>query len=205
MTIWAIVPVKPLSKSKSRLSQVLSRKQRMGMSTTMLVNTLGILSEVSEIDRTMVVSRDSSALALAREHGARTLSERGAPELNGALLRATAVARGYGVSAVLILPADLPLLKVEDVHQIVASAHEPPVVVIAPDRHQQGTNALLTAPPGVIPYDFGPDSYSRHLELAEQAGAEVEILDLPNLSLDLDKPEDLELLQAGMDASEEME
>ncbi len=202
MTLWAIVPVKPLSKSKSRLSNVLSRKQRMHISEQMLVNTLHVLGEVSEIDRTMVVSRDSRALSLAREHQARTLAESGSPELNGALERATTVARGYGVSAVLVLPADLPLITVEDVRKIIASSNDPPVIVIAPDRHQRGTNALLTAPPGIIEYDFGPNSYSRHLQLAEQSGARLEICDLPALGLDLDQPEDLELLDSDFDIKE---
>jgi 2-phospho-L-lactate guanylyltransferase len=171
----------------------------MGMSEKMLVNTLGILGEVSEIDRTLVVSRDSRALAIARDLQARTLSESGIPDLNGALERATTVAQGYGVSAVLILPADLPLITAEDVQKIIAGSNDPPVVVIAPDRHQQGTNALLSAPPGLIQYDFGPNSFSRHLELAKRSGARVEICDLPALGLDLDNPEDLELLESEFD------
>jgi 2-phospho-L-lactate guanylyltransferase len=205
MTIWAIVPVKPLNESKSRLSKVLSRKERKDMSEKMLVNTLNVLGEVSEIDRTMVVSRDSRALSIARDLQARTLAESGTPDLNGALERATAVARGYGISAVLVLPADLPLLSVEDVHKIISNSNDPPVVVIAPDRHQQGTNALLTSPPGIIEYDFGKNSFARHVQLAERSGARVEICDLPTLGLDLDNPEDLELLEADFDLKKGVE
>src|SRR3990172_28777 len=66
--------------------------------------------------------------------------------------------RQYGVSAVLVLPADLPLLAGEDVQSLIAHAQNPPVVAIAPDRHQQGTNALLITPPGLIEYEFGPEA-----------------------------------------------
>ncbi|HZD57735.1 MAG TPA: hypothetical protein VE136_13465, partial [Anaerolineales bacterium] len=71
---------------------------------------------------------------------------------------------------------------------------DPPVVVLAPDRRQQGTNALLVCPAGLIEYDFGPGSFARHCERARAAGARLEILELPSLELDMDLPEDLEFV-----------
>jgi 2-phospho-L-lactate guanylyltransferase (CobY/MobA/RfbA family) len=67
-------------------------------------------------------------------------------------------------------------------------------VVIAPDRHEKGTNALLLSPAGLIEYDFGENSFERHCELAKKAGARLEIVKLHSLGLDLDLPEDLALL-----------
>jgi 2-phospho-L-lactate guanylyltransferase len=197
MTIWAIVPVKPLRRAKSRLSTVLSREERASLSQQMLVHTLEVLSQVPSVERTLVVSRDSRALALAREYRAGTVTERGSPQLNQALVRATLLARGYGVSGVLVLPADLPLLTVDGIEKIIAMATEPPVVVIAPDRRNKGTNALLSSPPGLIEYDFGPDSFARHLSHAKAAGVRVEICDLPSIGLDIDIPEDLAAFQKG--------
>lgn len=195
MTLWAIVPVKPLRRAKSRLSEVLSAEERAALSQDLLLHTLDVLGEVAQVERMLVVSRDSHALALAREHGARTVTERGSPQLNQALVRATVVARGYGVSSVLVIPADLPLLTRADVEKLIALACNPPVVVIAPDRRKEGTNALLSSPPGLIEYDFGPDSFTRHQERALAAGARIEICELPSLQLDLDVPEDLDLLR----------
>jgi len=196
MTLWAIVPVKPLRRAKSRLSAVLSRDERAALSRQMLVHTLEVLSKVTEIERTLVVSRDSHALSLARKYNARTVTERGSPELNRALVRATLLARGHGVSSVLVLPADLPLLTVKGIEELIALATDPPVVVIAPDRHGTGTNALLSSPPGLIEYDFGPNSFDRHLAYANHAGVRIEICKLPSLELDVDLPEDLEILKA---------
>jgi len=195
MTVWAIVPVKPLQRAKSRLASVLSRDQRAELSRRMLARTLDLLADIPQVEQSLVISRDSRALALARRHRARTLTERGAAQLNGALVRATVVARHYGVAAVLVLPADLPLLAREDVQALVAHARNPPVVAIAPDRHQQGTNALLIAPPGLIEYQFGPGSFTRHVEQAKATGARVEVCPLASLALDLDAPDDLALLQ----------
>ncbi len=204
MTIWAIVPVKPLRRAKSRLSPMLSEDERAELSQRMLAHTLDVLGSVPVVEHTLVVSRDPKALALARDQGARTVMERGTPELNRALVRATVVARGYGVSGVLILPADLPLIDRGDLEKLIELATDPPVVVVAPDRRGRGTNALLSAPPGLIKYDFGPNSFTRHKEQAENAGARLEICQLPSFGLDVDIPEDLELLNHRTPTSEDL-
>lgn len=199
MTLWAIVPVKPLRRGKSRLAAVLTEDERTDLNKRLLAHTLDTLTSVSELEHVLVVSRDPAALALARSYGARTVKENGQPRLNIALARATVLAKTYATRGVLVLPADLPLITTEDVRLMVKRAKDPPVVVVAPDRHRQGTNALLISPAGLIEYQFGIGSFERHCELARQAGARLEIVDLPSLALDMDLPEDLDQV------SEEME
>ncbi|MCK5429334.1 MAG: 2-phospho-L-lactate guanylyltransferase [Anaerolineales bacterium] len=196
MTLWAIVPVKPLRRGKSRLAHVLSQEERADLNRNLLVHTIDTLTAIPEIEQVLVVSRDQAALALAREHGARTVQENGAPQLNIALARATVVAKNYVARGVLIVPADLPLISPEDVRAMLERVQSPPVVVVAPDRHRQGTNALLVCPVGLIEYEFGPDSFQRHCDLAQQAGARLEICELPSLALDVDLPEDLDLVES---------
>lgn len=195
MTIWAIVPVKPLRRGKSRLAGALSEDERAELNQSLLQHTLNVLRDVKELEQVLVVSRDPHALAVARQYGARTVREDGQPELNTALTRATVIAQIHATRGVLILPADLPLVSREDVLTLTAKAVEPPVVVIAPDRHHKGTNALLICPSGLIEYDFGENSFQRHCERAKQAGARLEIVELPSLGLDLDLPEDLEIVR----------
>ena len=196
MTLWAIVPVKPLRRGKSRLAGTLTEDERTELNRALLQHTLETLSELKEVDGVLVVSRDPNALTIARNHGARTVQEDGQPELNTALKRATIVAQVYATRGVLVLPADLPLVTREDILALIQRAVEPPVVVIAPDRHKKGTNALLISPPGLIEYDFGENSFQRHCELIKKAGARLEIVDLPSLGLDLDVPEDFEIIKS---------
>jgi 2-phospho-L-lactate guanylyltransferase len=194
MTYWAIVPVKPLRRGKSRLAGVLTEEERLGLNSQLLIHTVDTLSELPEIEHILVVSRDQAALALARAHGARTVQENGAPELNVALTRATIVAKRYAPRGVLIIPSDLPMISKEDVYTMLEMVKDPPVVVVAPDRKKEGTNALLVCPVGLIEYDYGPNSFERHCQRARQAGARLEICELPSLALDMDVPEDLELV-----------
>jgi len=195
MTIWAIVPVKPLRRGKSRLAGTLSEDERAELNQSLLQHTMQTLTDIKELEQVLVVSRDPHALTIARQHGARTVREDGQPQLNTALTRATVIAKVHATRGVLILPADLPLITREDVLTLIEKAGEPPVVVIAPDRHGKGTNALLICPSGLIEYDFGENSFQRHCERARQAGARLEIVNLPSLGLDLDLPEDLELIR----------
>jgi 2-phospho-L-lactate guanylyltransferase len=161
----------------------------------MLGHTLKTLSRVEEIDHTLVVSRDPAALALAREYNARTIQEVGSPQLNQALHRATMFSRAFNAEGVLILPADLPLVQPQDIQALLRSAAEPPVVVISPDRRRTGTNALLVHPTGLIDYAFGPASFKKHCDLAAKAGVRIEICEIPSIGLDLDLPEDLEIIR----------
>src|SRR4030095_12771265 len=164
MTLWAIVPVKPLRRGKSRLAGALSENEREELNRMLLENTLKKFSDLKEVEEVLVISRDPQALTIARNHGARTVREDGQPELNTALKRATIVAQVYATRGVLVLPADLPLIKKEDILELIKRAAGPPVVVIAPDRHGRGTNSLLISPPGLIEYDFGENSFQRHCE-----------------------------------------
>ena len=195
MTLWAIVPVKPLRRGKSRLAGTLTEDERTELNQSLLKHTIETLSGLKEIEQVLVVSRDPHALTIARNHGARTVLEDGQPQLNTALKRATVVAQVYATRGVLVLPADLPLISPDDIRELVNRAVDPPVVVIAPDRHQKGTNALLISPAGLIEYDFGENSFQRHCERVKKAGARLEIVNLPSLGLDLDLPEDLELIR----------
>lgn len=160
----------------------------------MLIHTVETLTAVPELAHTLVISRDPKALSIAREHGARTVQEDGSPHLNVALTRATAVAATYTAQRVLVLPADLPQLCVQDVQDMIALGEDGPVVVIAPDYHEKGTNGLLLNPTGLIPYQFGPYSYERHVLAAEKKGLRVEVFKREALAHDVDLPADLEFL-----------
>jgi 2-phospho-L-lactate guanylyltransferase len=199
MTIWAVVPVKPLAVGKSRLAQVLSDDARLALNHCLLSNTLATLKSMPELEHVLVVSRDPQALALARNLGARTLQEHGNPNLNVALERAMMVLGQYSTIGALILPADLPLINPADVRKLLALGKNPPVVGIAPDRHREGTNALLVSPLNLIPFSFGPGSFQRHCELARAASARLEVLESEALALDIDLPEDLVLVKNALD------
>jgi 2-phospho-L-lactate guanylyltransferase len=191
-SVWAIIPVKPLANAKSRLASVLAPGMRQQLAEQMLRHVLGVTTCVPGLAGVLVVSRDPKALVIAREHGAKTVQESGQPELNAALLRATSLIAKWRGSGVLILPADLPLVQPQDLSAMLTMSRELYSLVIATDRNEDGTNAMLVKPPGLIEYAYGMGSYTRHIDLAKAVGARVHIYQNERLMLDIDVPEDLE-------------
>jgi len=192
MSIWAIIPVKPLNHGKSRLSDVLSPEERQQLSERLFRHVLTAVKATPQVTGTLVISRDPRALAIARDMSAHTVQESGAPELNNALMRATQVVGGWRGGAVLILPADLPLITPEDLSSMIALGQDDLTVVIATDQHEDGTNAMLIRPPGLIQYAYGSGSFHRHIDLAKEVGATVKVFHSDRLALDIDMPGDLE-------------
>ena len=189
---WAIVPVKPFNRAKSRLAKILTPQQRAALAERTFRHSMEILTKVQQIAGVLVISRDTHALHIAREYHVHTVQEGGAPELNAALLRACQVVGTQGADGVLVLPADVPFVTVEDIQQMLHLGRYNTTVVLAPDRNEDGTNALLVNPPGYIPFSYGAGSFRRHIALAEEAGATVKIYHSETIALDIDTPPDLE-------------
>jgi len=182
-----LLPVKSLSRAKSSFEGILTPEERRELVLCMLTDMLRVLSQVG-VEK-MVVSPDEEVLRLASSLGARTFREPGL-ELNLALSLARGRAMGEGAKEVLILPADLPFLRVRDVEELRGRAEGEREVVLSPSR-TLGTNALLLRPPDVIPLRFGGESFPLHVRESLRAGIRPKIYRSPTLATDVDGVEDL--------------
>jgi len=191
---WAVIPVKSLEIAKSRLAPGLSAGDRISLSLEMLER---VLSAVAAEDRVspLVISRDPRALDLAREKRTEVLEDRW-EELNPSLEAASRWCRTRGASCILVLHADLPMVRAEDIAAMIDLGRSAPSVVLAPCRRREGTNALFMQPAGLIPYAFGPGSFKAHQELASRQAASLQVYYSPSIALDIDTMDDLELFRA---------
>jgi 2-phospho-L-lactate guanylyltransferase len=186
---WLIIPVKPFAEGKSRLSMILSAGEREGLARRMFRHVLNAARDAQVFERIMVVSRDREVLAIANETGVECLLENGSG-LNAALDQARRYAVGRGAQSLVVLPADLPAITADELRCFVQQAPSGRGLAIAPST-AGGTNALYLCPPDLIPFSFGEGSSERHLDLARQNSAAVEVRQSPLLSFDLDLPDDL--------------
>lgn len=192
-TTSVAVPVRALEGAKSRLGAVLDAEERHDLVEGLLRRTVAAALATPGVVEVVVVSPDPEALAVAQAAGARPLPQR-SRGLNPALQEARAAATG---ERLLLLPADLPGVTADDLARVLAAgdAAGSPSVVLVPDRHRRGTNALLLDPPDAIDPAFGGDSRAGHAWLAESA--DIGFTELPGvLELDLDTPDDLLLAEA---------
>lgn len=205
MTIWAIIPVKQLHESKRRLEHVLSVEARATLIAQFLDHLLTVIDEAPDIDRVLLVTGDPAVIALAEEHEADILLERDPDGLNSAVAGGVARATESGAAVVLILPADLPFARVEDLEQMLSpltskrrpslagrpqNANGRPLFTITGDANEEGTNALLLAPPGDFTFHYGPGSFQAHLAEARARGREIHVINAPGLRFDLDTESD---------------
>jgi len=196
--VAAAIPVRGLEAAKSRLGEALDGEERRRLVEALLRATVAAAAAAPAIRDVAVVSSDLAVLGLAAALGATPLAEEGP---GGGLLAALETGRRWalerGCDALLILPADLPAVSGAEVERIVAAGEAAaaargggPVVVLVSDRARTGTNALLIAPPGAIPFLFGVGSRAAHAAAAAAAGAAYIELTSP-LALDIDTPEDV--------------
>lgn len=187
MRACAIVPQKSLTASKSRLGGVLRPAARAVLSLTMLRTVCASL-RASALDDVIVMTPDPEVRAVAAAAGIRSLPDPCAG-FNEALVE---VIRSLPTRshAVLIIAADLPLLRPADIAAVLA-AGTARTAVLAPAREGTGTNALLVPPATAMRPAFGPASLTLHRRLARALGLCLAEIHRVGLAFDLDTPADL--------------
>ncbi|MEZ4515333.1 MAG: 2-phospho-L-lactate guanylyltransferase, partial [Chloroflexota bacterium] len=192
MSLWTIIPVKRLRDSKRRLAHLLSAEERAELISQFLDNLLGVLNGVETIDHILVVTGDPQVADLATRHSAQVLAETEPYDLNSAVTQGRDYAVNQGATAVLVLPADLPFAREEDIRQVVSALDNEslPLAAICSDETGDGTNALLLAPPEEFVFQYGPASAGRHVAEAARLGMECRLIRAPGLRFDLDTESD---------------
>lgn len=187
MTTWAIVPVKPLNRGKSRLSSVLSVDERAALMQNMFLHVVSTLKRVTGLDEIMIVSRDEAIIQTAEELDVRAYTEEDPINLNNALTSSAEHAWQSGADAILIVPSDLGLLNAEDVDKVIVTQKR---VVICPDDKFDGTNALLLRDLPHFQFRYGEQSFMKHLEQASLVGETAQVVYADSIEFDLDTPAD---------------
>jgi 2-phospho-L-lactate guanylyltransferase len=196
---WALVPVKRLRGALRRLAGSLEAPLRRELQMAMLHDVLSALAGAPGLAGVLVVTSDPRAAELARAlAGARVVPDHDPPRgMNEAVSRGLDTLADGGVEAALVMTADLPLARPEDIDAILAAGAPARSVLLVPSHEGTGTNAMLLRPPGALVPRLGPDSLARHLAEAAAAGVPVRRLERVGLALDIDTPRDLGALIAG--------
>jgi 2-phospho-L-lactate/phosphoenolpyruvate guanylyltransferase len=193
----AILPVKRLERAKRRLNEQLGAGSRAALASAMFSDVLAALERSTELEAILVVSGEPALQDLA--FGGRTtlmpdLTERGQ---SPAALAGLARASELGCTRALLVPGDCPLLDPSEIDELLGNGRIDDVdVLIVPDRHRSGTNALLLDPRSAFEPKFGPDSLSLHVEEALRHGLHHAVEPIQSLELDVDTSGDLNELIA---------
>lgn len=190
MRATAVLPVKRFGGAKRRLATGIEDERREELVAAMLEDSLEAIVAARSIERTIVVSGDPRAQAIAAAAGAEVLPDPADAGHVEAALAGIARAEVDGAECVVLLPGDCPLLEPKELDRLLTGVPAS-YVAIVPDRHGSGTNALVLAPPNAIEPAFGEGSRARHVSAARAAGVPFAVEELRSLALDLDTPADV--------------
>lgn len=192
-----VIPMKDLTRAKSRLAELLPPDARRALVlemlhrvlTTLLPDTTAPTTPATGIAQVWVMSADPTVRAMATTLGAQPMHD---PtfDLNTALEWARTVVTTAGADALLIIPADVPLITPADLTALIDPLRAGTPLVLAPDRAESGTNALGVLLPSPLAFQFGPGSFAYHLDSAHNLGLKTHIYLSPTLAFDVDTPED---------------
>ena len=188
-----IIPIKKLEDSKTSFSHKFTLEQREELTISMLNDMLKTIEEVDEVDP-LVITPDERVEELMEQRDIPNMKE---PDigLNGSLEMAIDDSIESGYDSVLILPGDLPLIKQEDIEEILDSGKGSQGVVLTPSK-ENGTNALFLKPPDIINLGFGGESFFDHVREATEQNITPRLYRSESLERDMDKPEDLAKVEA---------
>jgi 2-phospho-L-lactate guanylyltransferase len=199
MRTAAVLPVKTFPRAKQRLGGAVEGPARHELAAAMVDDVLDALGRVAALEVVIVVTAEPAAAAAASRAGAVVVHDPHEAGQSAAAALGVAAAVERHAERVLLVPGDCPALDAAEMDAVLGAARPARSVVIVPDRHGSGTNALLLEPPQVMPPSFGAGSFARHAARARAAGATVEVCELPSLALDVDTPDDLAALRAALD------
>ena len=191
-----LLPVKDLNNAKKRLIGVLTPEERLGLAGAMLADTIRAVRGVELADKIFIVTNYEPATRVAQENGWEILREEQQISESDSVDAASRICEDRGVTALLRVPLDVPLVQASDIDELLAVQCEAPALVIVPSRDGSGTNAILRMPPALFPSHFGNGSYAKHVGEAKRVGARVILRRNTRLEMDVDDEADLlELLK----------
>jgi 2-phospho-L-lactate guanylyltransferase len=189
-----LLPVKDLNHAKKRLTGVLTPEERLGLAGAMLADTIRAVRGVRCAERVFVVTNYEPVMQLAEENQWEILREEHQISESDSVDAASRICEQKGVSGLLRMPLDLPLIRSSDIDELLTSEGQAPALVIVPSRDGTGTNAMMRTPPTLFPSHFGNGSFAKHLAEAERAHARVMVCRSARLEMDVDDEADLQAL-----------
>jgi 2-phospho-L-lactate guanylyltransferase len=186
-----LLPIKDHRNAKQRLAGVLTPQERQEFARAMMQDVLNAVKRVRRAERIFVVTSYEPAMRIAESAGWTVLAEGQQISESASVDAASRMCAAQGVASLLRLPLDLPLIRSEDIDELLSLDFAAPAAVLVPSRDGTGTNALLRTPPALFPSQFGTGSFAKHRALAEAAGAQILVRSNPRLAMDVDDPDDL--------------
>src|SRR5713226_5730163 len=125
-----LLPVKDLNNAKQRLDGVLTPEERFGLAEAMLNDTIRAVQGVRRAEKIFVVTNYEPAMRVAEDNRWEILREQRQISESHSVDAASRLCELRGVTGLLRVPLDVPLVQASDIHELLAVQCEAPALVI---------------------------------------------------------------------------
>jgi 2-phospho-L-lactate guanylyltransferase len=171
------------------MAPIMSGEERSRLAGAMLDDLIRSLKPLNS--PVALITDSEPAAKIARGLGWKVLWESRQISESASVDEASRQLANEKTGAVLRLPADIPLAETEDIRQLLDFKLSARSAVLVPSWDRLGTNAVLRKPPDLFPSRFGHNSFVLHTQEGLRVGAEICVLEIPRMALDLDDPSDI--------------
>ncbi len=190
---YLIIPIKSFKNSKNRLKSNLKDEDRIEFCKFMTMDVLKAVKESKNFDKIIIISKEKINLYDLNDKKFDFIEEKEEKGINEAIKLVFETYKINEMDSILVLHADIPLLTNKDLELITEKVNSSrKTAIIVPSKRKDGTNAILLKPPNLIKFQFGKNSFEKHLKNLEKIpNLSINIIENENISLDIDTFQDL--------------
>ena len=186
--MWAVIPINSFLKTMTRLSKILDQNKRIELTKMMADQMINYLTDIPEIEKIVMLTNESQWVKTYQNNKIIHCEDKASISLKENINHTADWLHQQGVKRMLYVSIDLPFVLKDDLIEIIEQHTQGLTIVEA--KKDGGTNSLIIDLSYSMKFQFGKNSFERHIKKAKSLGIETKVLQIEGLSFDLDSVDD---------------
>ena len=188
--MWAVIPINSFSKTMTRLSMILDLNKRIKLTKMMADQMINYLTNIPEIEKIVLLTNESTWVKTYHNNKIIHREDKTSVDLKENINQTAEWLDQQGVKQMLYVSVDLPFALKDDLMELINQHTKGLTIVEA--KKDGGTNALIIDLFYSMKFQFGKNSFEKHIRKAKSLGIQIKEVQVKGLSFDLDNIDDWE-------------
>lgn len=184
--------MKNLEFSKQRMFPFLTGAKKEQFVTLMFQDVLNEVKKAQNVNDIFIVTSDQTILSISQKYGVNVIDDNKVIGLNNVIQLGYNHLISNGYSNIAIIPGDIPLISYREIELIFSDKTD---VTIVPAHDQNGTNALRIKSITQFTFQYGENSFEKHLKETISLRLSYKKRKCDGISFDIDFPHQLHHLK----------
>ena len=186
--MWAVIPINSFLKTMTRLSKILDQNKRIELTKIMADQMINYLANIPEIEKIVLLTNESKWVKTYHNNKIIHRKDKASIDLKENINQTADWLHQQGVKRMLYVSIDLPFALKEDLSELINQHTKGLTIVEA--KKDGGTNALIIDLSYSMRFQFGKNSFEKHVRQAKSLEIQTKELQIEGLSFDLDNIDD---------------